>query len=92
MLLNDVLSALDYVVLMRNKGSNRIGCPFIKKYGGIECLNHFPDKLDCIKLCGEIFPSTKARQDGMWCPCHILNKKYVKKKFWRKLREARKGK
>lgn len=80
----EILQQLDFQALSIQTG--RIGCPFASPYGNF--LSTSKEVHACLERCGVLY-----KEDGLNiyddCPCNILDKKYVKEKFWTELVKAR---
>ena len=88
--LQEILRSMDIKKLEKDKGRHVIGCPFCPPYSSrVTCS---PRISSCFYTCAQMFP--KIRRKGsvgkvcVSCPCLIMNKSYVRRKFWRELYKA----
>jgi len=78
----DIFDKIDYEELHKAKGEEIIGCPFSDTWGGVVMaafLPRFRNEHLCRNFCGVLF---KRGYEPNRCPCHVMNREYVKRKFW----------
>ena len=85
----DIFKGLISKRLKEASKDNDVGCPFSMTYGGKVDWHRFPRRIlkdQCKVLCGRLFPKTFSNNH---CPCQMMHKSYVKRRFWKKFNESR---
>ena len=85
------LKRLSTTKLRTESRKAEMDCPFSGQYEKSSLARE--DSVSCTHLCGVLYPNWfKSRVRGVipHCPCYVLSKDYVKRRFWFFLKKGRK--